>query len=142
MSIPQRRDLLNKSIVVDSQFATTLKAVHRVNTSDSTSTARNQMKINSFTNNEIEGTISVKQSEILFFSIPYDDGWTLKIDDKITQKQKVFFGLTGAALSEGSHRIELHYEPPFMKLGIIISIFSLIIFFAFNGLLFIKKNRT
>ena len=139
LSISQRRDLLNKSIVVDSQFATTLKAVHRVNVSDSTSTEHNQMKITSFLNNEIEGTINVKQSEILFFSIPYDDGWTLKIDDKITQKQKVFFGLIGAALSKGNHRIELHYEPPFMKLGIIISIVSLILFFALNGFLFFKK---
>ena len=142
LSIFKRRDLLNKSIVVDSQFATTLKAVHPVNTPNTTSTEHNQMKITSFLNNEIEGTINVKQSEILFFSIPYDGGWTLKIDDKIAQKQKVFFGLIGAAMPVGNHKIELHYEPPFMKLGIIISIVSLILFFALNGFLFIKRGKT
>ena len=52
------------------------------------------MTMTQFTKNKIEGTINVIQEQAsLFFSIPYNQGWKVKIDGKecpLYQAQMIF----------------------------------------------------
>ncbi|WP_066315199.1 YfhO family protein [Bacillus sp. FJAT-29814] len=83
-----------------------------------------------FSNNNIKGNFNIDKDKLLFFSIPYDKGWTLKIDGKRVPTVRVNMGFTGAFISKGSHSFELEYHQPMLKIGIIISVFCWAIILA------------
>lgn len=92
-------------------------------------------EISNITSNHISGKIDVIEDKLLFFSIPFDSGWKIKVDGIKVDPECVNLGFIGIPLRPGVHKIELHYMLPGMRLGIIISIF-------FCGVwLIIKKNK-
>lgn len=74
----------------------------------------------------IEGDIKAKKDQIIFSTIAYDDGWQVFIDGKRTKTYKVGDAYLGFDINEGTHKIKLIYYPTGMKVGIIISIVSLL----------------
>jgi len=86
------------------------------------------LQISSFQEKHITGTIHNDKPKILFFSIPYDDGWNAEIDGKKVKPLMVNYGFLGFALSPGNHTVDLAFEPPYFKAGIRISSVSLFIF--------------
>lgn len=76
---------------------------------------------------KIEGTINVSQRGIFFTSIPFDKGWTLKVDGKkvdITAYKDAFIS---AELTPGEHKITLTYFPRGLALGIFLTLLSIAI---------------
>ena len=72
-------------------------------------------------NDCIKGCISLEKPKVLCLSIPYDKGWTAKVNgiDYPVLKGNIMF--TAIALPEGEHEIELHYSIPGFKAGAIIT---------------------
>ena len=64
---------------------------------------------------------------MLFTSIPYENGFKVYVDDKLVDNYKVLDTFLAIDLEKGNHKIEIHYEIPGLKLGIIISAVSFII---------------
>lgn len=87
----------------------------------------NQVNINKITSSNLKGDISIEEASIVLFTIPYDEGWNIKVDGKEIKYFKVMDSLIGLDLEKGSHKINLNYEPKGLKLGIYISLISLII---------------
>ncbi len=88
------------------------------------------MKIKTFTDTEISGTVNVKSSGILYTSIPYDTGWSVTVDGhKLEDEELIAIGdaLLGIDLTEGTHTIEFKYTPQGLLLGISLTAFGLII---------------
>ena len=83
-------------------------------------------KIQYLKNSQIRGSIQCEKNSILFFSIPYDKGWEIKVNNKITNYYKVNIGFIGIPINKGKNQIELTYTPPFLKLGLLITMLSLI----------------
>lgn len=54
---------------------------------------------------------------VLFLSIPYDTGWTVKIDGRRVGTFPLLGCLTGVSLPAGTHRVELIYRPPGLAAG-------------------------
>jgi len=94
-------------------------------------------KIN-FANNRISGVINSRKSQLLFFSIPFNKGWNLKVDGKNTKLNIVFDGLMGALITAGKHSIELEFKDANKALGTLISVISLLIYLV--GISFIYFN--
>lgn len=88
------------------------------------------LNINTFSQNNISGTISLSSNKILFFPMPYDKGWHLTVNNKATPLHKIQIGLSGVLLTPGKHNISLTYSPPYQKEGSILSIFALFIYAA------------
>ena len=89
---------------------------------------KNQMKIKKVTDTYIVGTIDVKDdNKVLFTSIPYDKGWTVKVDGKKVKVQKLYNTFLGVKLKEGKHKVEFEYSTPGLKLGTSISIISIVL---------------
>ncbi len=88
----------------------------------------NDLKLTSYKDDNITGKISVRNNKILVLTVPYDEGWTIYIDGSKNTPLKVDNGLIGIKLSPGNHIVQLKYFPPMMKLGIIISISTLLLF--------------
>ena len=75
----------------------------------------------------VKGDVTVTADKtLLYTSIPYDEGWTLKVDGKDCEYIKILNGFIGVELEEGQHNIEFKYKLPGFKVGLSISIISLI----------------
>jgi uncharacterized membrane protein YfhO len=81
--------------------------------------------------NLIRGTINLDAAKLVFFSVPYDKGWSATVDGKPADIQLVDFGMMGLLLEKGQHQIELKFRPRFLTAGAITSTLSLLAFAAF-----------
>jgi hypothetical protein len=88
--------------------------------------------------NRIRGTITMDKKQLLFFSIPFDVGWSASVDGKPARLEKVDFGMTGILLEKGQHSIELRFRPRFLTVGMIVSSGAAVLFL---GLLFLPTRR-
>lgn len=91
------------------------------------------MQVTSFTDSSVKGTISAREDGAVFTSIPYDAGWTVKVDGKKVETYGVgerdFQGNNGAMLAfdigQGEHTVELSFLPRGLLAGILISVLCL-----------------
>ncbi len=74
----------------------------------------------------IEGSVKADTDKTLLFTIPYDEGWKLKVDGEpaITEKTADLF--LSAKVTAGEHTYELKYDVPGLTLGICLSIAAFI----------------
>jgi uncharacterized membrane protein YfhO len=86
--------------------------------------------IDKFSQNHITGSVEAGGDRMLFFSIPYDKGWTLKIDGKPAKIEKVNIGFIGTRIGKGLHSIELKYFTPGLFAGIVLSLIGLASYIA------------
>lgn len=70
----------------------------------------------------LKGWVDVDQnSSYLFFSIPYDDGWTLYVDGQKTPLSKAGTLFMTAPVVKGQHSYELIFAPVGMREGLVVS---------------------
>ena len=81
----------------------------------------------------LTGTFEAEAGQRLFFSIAYDEGWSLYIDGEKAELEPCCEVLMSAAVPEGEHSYELRYFPAGMKTGIIISCLALAGLFVLLG---------
>ncbi len=87
--------------------------------------------------NGATATINMESSNLVFFSIPYDDGWSAYVNGEKVDVHKVTYGFVAIECPEGQCEIELKYEMPGLKLGLVATVASLLIF---AGYLFICRK--
>ena len=75
----------------------------------------------------VYGTIEMPEDKTLFTSIPYDEGWTVKVDGKKVDYYKVAGTFIGVDIGAGSHTVEFSYMPQGMLLGIAISVICMVL---------------
>lgn len=89
----------------------------------------------------VEGNIYVTQDEYLTFSIPYHMGWTAYVDGEKTELYRTNTMYMGLPLEKGNHTIRLVYTSPGMKIGIIISGISILLFVLLFIVWLRKRNK-
>lgn len=89
--------------------------------------ADEQLEITSFSDTKISGNINVIQDGVLYLSIPYENGWTIRVDGEKVETLKVLHSMLGAKVSAGYHTIELEYIPEGLITGVTVSGTALII---------------
>lgn len=87
--------------------------------------------------NYIKGNINVTKDGYLYMSIPYDEGFTIYLNGKKQNYEKVDGSFIGFKINKGVYSLEIIYNAPFLKEGKIASIIGTIIF----GVIFISENR-
>ena len=95
---------------------------------------KDTLNITSFKESHIKGEIATPAPQILFLSIPFDEGWSATVNGADVKLYRIDCGLTGLKLPAGKNKIELNFEPRLMKKGLIVSLISLVVF---AGLLFL-----
>jgi uncharacterized membrane protein YfhO len=68
---------------------------------------------------------------LVFFSVPYDEGWTAFVNGKPAEIEKVNFGFMAVLAPDGDSTIEFRYFPPGLKHGVLITALSLAMLFAY-----------
>ncbi len=85
--------------------------------------------VSDYSDTHLKGDITVQEDGLFCTVVPYTDGWKLYVDGVETEKMAVLDGAyIGANLTEGTHTVELRYEPEWFWPGIGISAVCLIIF--------------
>lgn len=90
--------------------------------------------IDSFDEDSVRGHIQVTTPGNLILSIPYEPGWTLKIDGIETDMERFANAFISIPLKEGGHTIELSYYPAGLKLGIAMSLVSFTVLLGIFGI--------
>lgn len=87
----------------------------------------NEFKCTSFSSNYITGNVNNLEDTILYFAIPYDKGWSIYVDGKEAEVERVNYGFCGVYLFAGNHDIVLKYRIPYTNISIVISILGVIL---------------
>lgn len=93
-------------------------------------------------NSGFTAKVTRNKESLVFFSVPFDEGWTATVNGKEAEIEKVNVGFMAVKVPEGASTIRFDYETPGFKAGIVISGGSLAILLIYI-LLFTayKKNH-
>ena len=79
--------------------------------------------------NGLSGSISLDKDKFMLLSIPYSEGFKAFVDGKEVEILKANGDYMALELGAGNHEIELLYQTPFLKVGAVVSVVSMLIFF-------------
>lgn len=99
------------------------------------------LDITHFEDTRIEGNITAKEDGYMFTSIPYDKGWSVYVDEKKVNTEKILDAFISVPISKGKHKVILKYRSPGKILGIIISIIGFTTFIVIEILKKKKQNK-
>ncbi|MBQ2847496.1 MAG: YfhO family protein [Clostridia bacterium] len=101
------------------------------------------LNVESFEETKIKGTVTVDENCMFFTSIPYDTGWSVKVDGVELTEDSDVFALVDAYLcfnlEAGEHTIELTFMPDGLILGAGISALTVIALIV--AAIIFKKRR-
>ena len=88
---------------------------------------QNLWNITEFDDTYIEGDITVGENQMLFTTIPYEEGWTIKVDGKTVEPTIISGTFIGVELEAGEHTVSMSYCPGYFVISIILSVFGLLV---------------
>ena len=86
------------------------------------------LNITSIKENQINGTINVKEDSYLNINIPYDKGFEIYIDNIKQDYELINTAFMGTKISKGFHEVKIIYNAPMLKQSKIISLIGVILF--------------
>lgn len=94
---------------------------------------QNKMQVESHKNGKLSGRISLGEGQKIMTSIPYDDGWTVKIDGEKVETEKFADTFMAIDCPAGEHEIRFSYISPGVKAGGIAAVLSLLLSVLYLG---------
>ncbi len=97
------------------------------------------LNISYHTQTEITGTVDAGYDGYLYTSIPYDEGWSVYIDGKKSNIEKIGGYQLATKIEKGTHTVTFKYSPKGKNIGTIISVCAwLVVILIF---IYEKKKR-
>lgn len=90
-----------------------------------------------------DAKINLDKDSLVFFSVPYDKGWTASVNGEATDIEKVSYGFMAVLCHAGENVIRFDYETSGLTAGKIITVVGVLAFVAYVGTdyYFRKKKR-
>lgn len=88
------------------------------------------IKLSSYSDAGMEGTVTAKTDGLLYTSIPNEDGWEVYVDGQKADKFVISDTFVGVKLTAGEHTVKFAYVPKGLIPGIAISVIALLAFAA------------
>ena len=70
----------------------------------------------------------MEQSGYFVTSFPYRDGYRMMVDDKEVEPEIVNTTFIGCAMEPGTHQVQIYFEAPGYKLGLVVSLLAFAVF--------------
>jgi uncharacterized membrane protein YfhO len=102
---------------------------------------KNSLKLTKWTDTQIKGTVDATKAGLLYLSIPFDKGWSVKIDGKEAEPYKIFDTFLSVHMTAGTHEVSLEYMPEGLKTGGMITGGSILILLVLAGLAAGKNKK-
>lgn len=84
------------------------------------------LKIETFEDSYIKGTVNASKDGVMVASMPYDEGWTVTVDGEAVELVKNESHMMMFNISQGEHTVEMKYFPQGLKEGIFVSVASIL----------------
>jgi hypothetical protein len=81
--------------------------------------------------NGFTATVSRDKANLVFFSIPYDEGWSATVNGKPVEIEKVNVGFMAVEVPEGESTIRFNYETPGLITGLGVTLCAALIFLIY-----------
>ena len=78
----------------------------------------------------IFGQINVKNDGYFNLNIPFDNGFSIYVDDELISYEKSNLNFIGFNIKAGDHDIKIEYHSPFKNVGIVLSIIGILLMFV------------
>lgn len=107
----------------------------------------NRWELTEFSETYLEGKITVASDQLMLTTIPYEEGWTIKVDGKTVEPVVIGETFIGVEMSAGTHTVSMRFLPRYFVISVILSVLGLLIMvmiFAFeykNGVIVQKILR-
>jgi uncharacterized membrane protein YfhO len=95
--------------------------------------------MNTFADGFVSCDFTARDDERLLLRIPYDSGWKATVDGRPVECVPCYTGLTGVDVTQGSHHVELRYEPPGLVAGLACTAASVAVFVVWRAA--VRKRR-
>ena len=80
---------------------------------------------------KIYASVEAEKDGYFVTTLPYDKGFTIKVDNKKVDYEKVNTAYVGFKISKGKHNIVIEYKAPFKTVGLIMSFAGIIVYILF-----------
>lgn len=97
-------------------------------------------KLAKYSPGEVEITTNLDHNSLLFISDVHDPDWSVKIDGQKTPLLRAHYALMAVAVPEGSHKVNLNYQPSSFQKGVYVTAFALFGLFLFSVYQMRKKS--
>ena len=101
---------------------------------------RNTLQDTVFSDDRVEGSISLEKASCMVFQIPYSRGWSAEVDGEKAELLKTDGCYMGLLLDAGEHEIVLKYTTPGLTLGRYLFFAGLLL--LLTGVCFRRRQRT
>ena len=81
--------------------------------------------------NSFEAVVERDKEALVFFSIPYDEGWKAYVNGAEVAVEKVNVGFMAVPVMSGTSTIVFEYETPGLSTGLIVSVIALVLLIAY-----------
>ncbi len=75
-----------------------------------------------YDNRGFDCTINLSSEQLVFFSVPYEDGWSATVDGQAVDIEQVNVGFMAVRVGAGEHTIRFNYMTPGLGWGALISL--------------------
>ncbi|WMC91708.1 YfhO family protein [Kineothrix sp. MB12-C1] len=89
---------------------------------------QNQFELVKFSQNAFSGRVNADKEGMLFFSVPYHEGWSANIDGIESEIHEISYGFMGIEVGPGIHEIHFEFRTPGLILGIVGSVVGVLCF--------------
>jgi len=89
----------------------------------------------------IKGTVTATEDCLLYTSIPYDKGWTVKVDGQEVDTYALQEALLYINLEQGEHTIEFSFFPQGFKVGLLASFAGVMLLVVILLICLLKKKK-
>lgn len=102
---------------------------------------RAEQTVDSFTYNSygFTSSITLEKENLVFFSVPYEEGWSAYVNGKEVPIVKANIGFMAVLAEAGENEIVFTYETPGLKTGFLISVVALLLLIGY--LLLVRRQR-
>lgn len=90
---------------------------------------------------KICASVETEKDGYFVTTLPYDKGFTIKVDNKKIDYEKVNIAYVGFKISKGKHNIVIEYKAPFKIVGLIMSFIGIIVYILFYHKNLIKNIK-
>lgn len=97
--------------------------------------------VDHYTDTYVSGRVTATSEGLLYTSIPYEKGWTVKVDGIETTASQFADTMLAVPLTPGSHSVEFFYEPDGLNTGLWISLVSFVLLCILTVATYLIRNR-
>ncbi|MBR1823062.1 MAG: YfhO family protein [Ruminococcus sp.] len=94
-----------------------------------------------FDNHSFTSEISLEKPMMVFFSVPYSEGWTAEVNGKAVDVERVNEGFMAVACESGDNTIVFRYKTPYLNIGALISLAGIGILCLYLAVCYVNRDK-